>query len=704
MIKKVFTIFSNTGAAVTGFLLVLIPCIILSYNDYQAINKRSSTIISNYKFTAGLIRDKIEHEIINREEKLTGSLDELQTNSGSIDYLKSGLLTAVRMNPIIINPFILNNEGGVVTSLISSGWEKDKSDLPQVSEIISVEFKKAEDAEFSERDFNKAAMFYQQALNNAGVGDSVILISRIARCYFKDHQYQRAIEEYNRLLKFNGNDLTIGSVPVHIAALSQATDIYSEMNEQRKRFDILVELYKSLIESPWNSNEDEYNYYLKSASAEVSNFCRQNPINDSTKQSIKDLESRESKIYEAESYAELIRSSVFTAIELSSQSLSLREPKLQHLQYRDKGYVSQFGYFIIPGSFQKIKPLVFGFQIDTGYVFTSLLPGILKEINPGNDVYAGLLNQRDSILFSTGRLAGQKYLIAENLSGIFSSWKIALFDREGKSIDQQINSEKQQAFLLFGLTVFVLLIGIVIIITAAKHEYQISKLKSDFVSNVSHELKTPLSIIRMFGETLESGIVTEQSKRQEFYGIIRRESERLTSLINNVLDFSSIDSKKKEFHFKEINILEVVNNVVDMYKPQIIDLGFRFKVNLPEKEIILKIDKDSISRALINLLNNAVKYSVDRKDILVEASSTAEFVFISVADKGIGIHRKEFKNIFENFYRVTDSRAVKIKGTGLGLTIAKYIVEAHKGTITVESEVDGGSKFTITIPLRNHLS
>ncbi|MHB9013751.1 MAG: ATP-binding protein, partial [Ignavibacteriaceae bacterium] len=639
-----------------------------------------------------------------REEKLTNSLDELQNNPDSIDYLRTWLSSAEKINLIIKNPFILNNNGGIVTTLISSGWQKDKIDLPQVSDFIAVDFRKAESAEFSEENYKKAAMLYKGAMKNATSEDSTVLISGIARCYFKNNDYDLALEEYKLLLKFKNNNLTIGAVPVHIAALTQEADIYSKMNGHLKRFNVLVDIYKNLIESPWNSNEGEYNYYLKSASSEILNFCKQYPVSDTAKQIIKNMERKELKIYEDENYVNIIRNIVFPRIEFPPKNRSLNGPKLQHLQLHNKNSVTQIGYFIIPKSIQKTGPLVFGFQIDTGYVFTSLLPGILKEINLGNNIYAGLLNQRDSILYSMSKLSGQKYLIAENLSDVFSTWKIALFDREGKSIDQQINSEKQQAFLLFGLTVFVLLIGIVIIISAAKHEYQISKLKSDFVSNVSHELKTPLSIIRMFGETLESGIVTDKSQQQEFYGIIKRESERLTGLINNVLDFSKIKSRKKEFHFKEANILEVVNDVVDLYRPQIINLGFRFEVSLPEKEIILTIDKDAISQALINLLNNAVKYSDDRKDILVKVSSAEKFVFIAVADQGIGIHRKEFKTIFENFYRITNSRTGKIKGTGLGLTIAKHIVEAHKGTITVESEVDKGSSFTITIPQHNHLS
>jgi signal transduction histidine kinase len=704
MAKKVYAISKNRRVAVIGFALVLITCAILSYNDYQAISKRSDITKSNYKFTTDLLRDKIGHEIISREEKLYGYLNQLQTRPESIDYLKSWLIKIDEDNHIMRNPFLLNQTGGIITDRVSSGWEKDKIELTIVNEIASIDFKKAENAEFSERDFDKAILLYREALNNATAGDSAVLTSAIARCFLKKKDFLRAAEEYNRLMKYGDEKLRIGEIPVKIAALTQLADLYGKMNEYPKRFNALIELYKYLIKNPWDSNEDGYNYYLKSTSAEIRKAGLQSVVSDSTKQSLVYLEKSEAKIYEEEDYAKTIRDTVFPTLDLSFHSPPTKSNEMHYFEYKDRDNISRLGYFVTANSFLKPKLLILGFQVNSSYLTKELLPEILNGINLDNDMYAGLLDQKDSILYCSGKLSSQKYLIAENLPDEFFPCKVALFDREGKSIEQQINKEKQQAFLLFGMTVFVLIMGMVIIVRAAKQDYQVSKLKSDFVAHVSHELKTPLSVIRMFGETLESGIVTEKSRQQEFYGIIRRESERLTDLINNVLDFSKIESGKKEFHFKETDLLEVVNNIVETYRPQIDNSGFQFKVVFPGGKVIMTIDKDAIAQALINLLNNALKYSDDEKYILVEVSEAGDFVTISVTDHGIGIDEKEFRNIFENFYRITNSKAAQIKGTGLGLTIAKYIVEAHKGIITVESEVGKGSKFTISLPKYIHLT
>ena len=245
-----------------------------------------------------------------------------------------------------------------------------------------------------------------------------------------------------------------------------------------------------------------------------------------------------------------------------------------------------------------------------------------------------------------------------------------------------------------------MLIGIILMVRAVIHESEISRLKSDFVSNVSHELKTPLALIRMFGETLDSGMVKDEKDRLKFYSIIRKESERLTHLINNVLDFSRMDAGVKEYNFLEADLVETVRSSLEAYKYQISESGFKIESELPGEPVILKIDRDAISQVLLNLLNNAVKYSDEEKYIMVKVWKDSDSAMFSVTDHGVGISKEEMKKIFDKFYRVSTTGTKETRGSGLGLTLAKRIVEAHGGRIDVESEVGKGSKFTVNIPLR----
>jgi signal transduction histidine kinase len=289
--------------------------------------------------------------------------------------------------------------------------------------------------------------------------------------------------------------------------------------------------------------------------------------------------------------------------------------------------------------------------------------------------------------------------VSDNFSKLLVNWKVALFDKEGKSIEQLTGKEKQLYMMLFAGIIIVMLIGIIVMVRAVIHESEISRMKSEFVSNVSHELKTPLALIRLFGETLESGIVNDERKRQEFYSIIRKESERLTHLINNVLDFSRMDTGSKEYNFKEADIVEVVRSTLEAYKFHIRDNGFKIESELPDESITLKIDKDAISQVLLNLFNNAVKYSEEKKYILVKVCRNSNSALISVTDHGVGIPKEELKKIFDKFYRVSNAKTRETRGTGLGLTLAKHVIEAHGGEVQVESEPGKGSRFTVTIPL-----
>ena len=203
----------------------------------------------------------------------------------------------------------------------------------------------------------------------------------------------------------------------------------------------------------------------------------------------------------------------------------------------------------------------------------------------------------------------------------------------------------------------------------------------------------------MFGETLDTGIVTDEKKRREFYSIIRKESERLTHLINNVLDFTKMDTGIKKYYFEEGDLVEVVRSSLEAYKFHIRDNGFEIESELPNESVMLKIDKDTISQALLNLLSNAVKFSEEKKYILVKVYKDSTSALISVADSGVGIAKAEIKKIFDKFYQVPAAKGKERRGSGMGLSLAKHIIEAHGGTIEVESEIGKGSRFIIRIPL-----
>ncbi len=252
--------------------------------------------------------------------------------------------------------------------------------------------------------------------------------------------------------------------------------------------------------------------------------------------------------------------------------------------------------------------------------------------------------------------------------------------------------------ILGGLSLF-MIGGILLTYRNISREMKLARLKSDFVANVSHELRTPLALIRLYAETLELGRLNAKEKYQEYFRIIREESERLTALINNILDFSRIEAGRKEYDFKETNLAELVHSTLESYRFQIEQNGFAFEENISSDIPPVNVDREAIARSLLNLVNNALKYSKDRKFVGVSLYRSNGSVNLEVQDQGIGIAPNELEKIFEKFYRCGDPLVHNIKGSGLGLSLVRHIARAHGGDVLVESAPDRGSKFTIALPL-----
>jgi signal transduction histidine kinase len=256
-----------------------------------------------------------------------------------------------------------------------------------------------------------------------------------------------------------------------------------------------------------------------------------------------------------------------------------------------------------------------------------------------------------------------------------------------------------QSLLILGVLSVLMIGGLVLTYRSVNKQVALARLKSDFVSNVSHELRTPLALIRLYAETLELGRITTQEKKHEYYSIIRKESERLTALINNILDFSRIEAGRKEYDFRETDIAELVRNTLDSYRFQIEQQGFALEEQIDPGIPRVRVDREAIARALVNLVNNALKYSDNEKFLGVRLYRDNAVLKLEVSDRGIGIERHEQSRIFEKFYRTCDPLVHNTKGSGLGLSLVRHITQAHGGEVEVESTPGRGSKFTLSLPL-----
>ncbi|MDO8683752.1 MAG: ATP-binding protein [Armatimonadota bacterium] len=226
---------------------------------------------------------------------------------------------------------------------------------------------------------------------------------------------------------------------------------------------------------------------------------------------------------------------------------------------------------------------------------------------------------------------------------------------------------------------------------------QQEKSQRDFVANVSHELRTPITAVRSTAEALLSGAKNDPALLEKFLGSLVKESERLSLLIDDLLEIAKLDSGRCIVKQRKMLLLETVDRIVGYLKPQSEDQSLTVNTDIP-KDIMAYADPEQIGRALINLLDNAIKYTPPGGTVTITAKQDGDWISVHVKDTGIGISKDEIRRIFERFYRVDKARSRQLGGTGLGLSIVKDIVTAHGGSITVHSQLDKGSVFTFTIP------
>jgi signal transduction histidine kinase len=299
---------------------------------------------------------------------------------------------------------------------------------------------------------------------------------------------------------------------------------------------------------------------------------------------------------------------------------------------------------------------------------------------------------------ANGRSDWKHPFVAAEIGEALPHWEVAVYLLDPSQAGRSASTFKLTLGLLVALLVLAIAVGSWLIVADLSRQLRLARQKTDFVSNVSHELKTPLTSIRMFTEMLAEDRVPDESKRRHFLGIITAETARLTRLINNVLDFARLERGEKKYQFAPFDLAALVRETVDSYRPHLETLGFTLRSQIPAEPITFNGDRDAMAQVLVNLLSNAEKYSGERKEIEVALESSAGAIEVRVSDHGLGVPAGCEEKIFDQFYRAHDSLGSGIQGSGLGLTLARQIARAHGGDVTFERRDGGGSCFLLKLP------
>jgi signal transduction histidine kinase len=342
------------------------------------------------------------------------------------------------------------------------------------------------------------------------------------------------------------------------------------------------------------------------------------------------------------------------------------------------------------------------FRFACPYVHNALLHEFFESdfVNPDQAWVVRVTEPAGELLYENAPTPDDRFEVKRVMTApSFHGLKLYLRYRD-RSIEEEVHRLELAKNTLIGFIDLMLLAGLYLVYVNVRREVHLSRLKSDFVANVSHELKTPLALIRLFAETLELGRVQTEEKARQYYRVINKESQRLTQLINNILDFSRIEANRKEYRFAPTDVARIVEEVLEAYRFPIEQQNFTLEVEVAEDLPEAEVDAEAIGQALINLVNNAIKYSREERYIRLRVRREGDRILISVTDRGIGVAKADQKKIFEKFYRAENSLLHETKGSGLGLALVQHIMEAHGGTVEVESTSGKGSTFTLVLPLR----
>jgi signal transduction histidine kinase len=378
--------------------------------------------------------------------------------------------------------------------------------------------------------------------------------------------------------------------------------------------------------------------------------------------------------------------------------------------------------------------LIFGAQLNLDRIVEGLRGIVQIEPNgrsEGGDICLAVLDDNAKpVVLSAGKFQAnwKRPFVATEIGDALPHWEVAAYLVNPAQLSQAAQVTRLTLGLLIAVLVVAIGMGSLLIVRSLNAELKLARQKTDFVSNVSHELKTPLTSIRMFSELLAEGRVADPARQRSYLHIIAAETARLTRLINNVLDFSRMERGDKKYNFQPCDLTEIVRTAADTYRPHLESAGFQLLCALPAQGIPVHADADAVSQVVVNLLSNAEKYSAlaerrsptrpdsvasatgeagpgidsPQKGIALELSekqSPVPYAEVRVLDRGPGVPRGSEEKIFEKFYRAHDSLSSGIQGSGLGLTIARQIARAHGGDVVYEPRAGGGSCFSLRLPV-----
>jgi len=591
-----------------------------------------------------------------------------------VGFMKDSLITVAVNHNLIQQAFLMDNGGHFIIPYFKGINEQSRP--YRHSEKFIRAFELGEQAEFAENNPGKARIHYLSCLNQAsGEEDSVMALNALGRVAAKTDQPDDADDFYGSVIRNYGHLSDRNGFPYAYYALSHLLTQGNPSNLEETAL-----LIESCLEQ-MESGNIPMNFQSEEILSLASEWLEENSVIDT----IIFSQMKESLL--------ALKKQVDFIVEYGDEITEI------FFEGKTNGQISDINGFNIKTYYMADEPEFLLYHQDSEYT-----AGFLIHQNVFFDTLAhsGLQDGTEFeylFAFPTGyhpATSEDNLRYSVQLNPYFPDQILQIQIRDKDLIPDLI---KRRSWL-YGIASFLLLaamlFGIILTLRDIAREKHVANLRSDFISNVTHELKTPLTSIRMYAESLMMQRVKSIPGQRKYLSVIVNESERLKRMINNILEFSKMEKARQEYHMVESNLTEILQTAIMDMNYWLEKDGFILNTEM-EHEIKAIVDPEKFYQVYTNLLSNAIKYSGDSRNIFVRLYSNSDAVVTEVEDEGIGIPKDSQAKIFEEFYRVENHESGNITGTGLGLTVVREIVEAHRGRIEVESEIGKGSKFSVIL-------
>jgi len=658
-------------------LAVVLPGMILGYMSYRGIRNdqafREKERMRKLDSDSRAFFSAIDSSIVKFIDEQTA--DTINSPTGAMD-------------PSVLVLFIKDTND--IKKLLSHQMLYIPSELlsvhpEQISQPASLE--EGQRLEFIDHKYFEALSFYQnKAVNTTNSAEKYLSLVAVARLFKRLNQPDRAKTVYEEILKDHPGCLLNGQIPLGLTACLEILKINQEEGDQDNMRNNSLKFLDLLIHPACEYDENQFDMFFLS-SKEI--IHETDPVFDTLFRELDMQRTRTEYLIRILLGQDLDVSQLYNQIEGYREDtvrIPLNSNELDGLYFswnKNKGYKTDI-------------------VIDFPVYVKSIGDKLIQAVDPDSGIDFKIEDNKGRLVYSRFDME-----VSDHVSFPFpeSFPHLLLLLKENKSnfLATLFTAGSGIYLSVIILITLLLILGFIFTLHTLNQELTLNKLKSEFISNVSHELKSPLTSIRMMTEMLHLKRVPSEERKSQYYSLMLDETEHLSLLIDNILDFSKIEDERKKYHFADLDLNNMLENFLENFRKRLTDPGYKISYVSPGQVKVIQADKDALHQVFYNLVDNAIKYSGESKKVDIKLASENEGLLVYIRDYGIGISLKDQERIFERFFRSDESQLRGIKGSGIGLTIVKRILDAHGGHLTIESQPGEGSTFCVYLPISKNM-